>query len=119
MVNLIPTPLLDEPRQTGAEHLSVVVIGGGPAGLAAGYALAQRGIDFVILDSESRLAEKWRPRWDSVRLFTPARFDGLPGLPLHGEEGRYLTKDQIAEYLEQYVQRFGLPVRFGIEVPGA
>jgi putative flavoprotein involved in K+ transport len=102
----------------GAEHFSVVVIGGGPAGLAAGYALAQRGIEFVILESESRLGEHWRPRWDSVRLFTPARFDGLPGLPLHGEEGRHLTKDQILEYLEQYVQRFGLPVRFGIEVPG-
>ena len=111
-------PATGRTSAAGAEHFSVVVIGGGPAGLAAGYELAQRGIDFVILESESRLGENWRPRWDSVRLFTPARFDGLPGLPVHGEEERYVTKDQISEYLERYVQRFGLPVRLGIDVPG-
>ena len=91
-------PIGGEPRSdhtTGrflaadAEHFSVVVIGGGPAGLAAGYELSQRGIEFVILGSESRLGENWRARWDSVRLFTPARFHGLPGLPFDGEKGRY------------------------------
>jgi cation diffusion facilitator CzcD-associated flavoprotein CzcO len=102
----------------GAEQFSVVVMGGGPAGLAAGCELAQRGIDFVILESGSRLGENWRPRWDSLRVFTSARFDGLPGLPLHGDEGRCLTKDEMSVYLEQYAQRFGLPVRFGIHVPG-
>jgi putative flavoprotein involved in K+ transport len=100
------------------ERFSVVVIGGGQTGLAAGYELAQRSIDFVILDRGRRLGENWRPRWDTLRLFTRARFDGLPGLPVHGEEGRNLTKDQMSEYLEQYVERFGLPVRLGIDVLG-
>src|SRR5437867_3580768 len=83
-------------------------------GLAAGNELAQRGIDFVILEKGRRLGENWRPRWDSLRLFTPDRFDGLPGFPFQGEEGRHLTKHQMSEYLEQYAQRFGLPVRLGI-----
>jgi putative flavoprotein involved in K+ transport len=100
------------------ERFSVVVIGGGHAGLAAGYELAQCGIDFVILDRCGRLGENWRPRWDPVRLFTPARFDGLPGFPFDGEEGRYLTRDQISDYLERYAERFGLPVRLGIDVLG-
>ena len=102
----------------GPEQFTVVVIGGGPSGLAAGYELAKRSIDFVILEKGSRLGEDWRPRWDSFRVFTPARFDGLPGLPFHGEVGRHLTKDQMSEYLERYAERFRLPVRLGIDVPG-
>src|SRR4051794_34874871 len=98
------------------EPFSMVVIGGGPAGLTAGYELAKRGIDFIILERGPRLGEHWRPRWDSLRVFTPAPFDGLPGLPVPREEGRHLTKDQMSEYLEQYAERFGLPVRLGIEV---
>ena len=100
------------------ERFSIVVIGGGQAGLAAGYELAKRGIDFVILERGSRLGEHWRPRWDSLRVFTRARFDGLPGLPFHGDEARNLTKDQMSEYLERYAERFGLPVRLGIDVLG-
>ena len=101
-----------------AERFSVVVIGGGQAGLAAGYHLAQRGIDFVILERESHLGESWRRRWDSLRLFTPAHYDGLPGWPFPGEERTYPTKDQMADYLEKYAERFGLAVRLGIEVFG-
>jgi putative flavoprotein involved in K+ transport len=78
----------------------------------------KQSIDFVILDRGGRLGENWRPRWDTLRLFTRARFDGLPGLPFHGHEGRNLTKDQMSEYLEQYAERFGLPVRLGIDVLG-
>ena len=55
---------------------------------------------------------------DSLRLFTPGRFDGLPGFRFDCKEGRYVTKDQISEYLEQYAERFGLPVRLGIDVLG-
>ena len=65
---------------TDVERFSVVVIGGGQAGLAAGYHLAQRGIEFVILEKASRLGESWRRQWDPLRLFTPARYDGLPGM---------------------------------------
>jgi putative flavoprotein involved in K+ transport len=95
-----------------------VVIGGGQTGLAAGYDLAQRGIDFVILERGSRLGENWRPRWDPLRLFTPARYEGLPGLPFHGEERTYPTKDQMTDYLEKYAERLGIPVRLGINVLG-
>jgi putative flavoprotein involved in K+ transport len=108
---------MNEPPQ-GAEHFSVVVIGGGLTGLAAGYELTRRGIDFVILDRAARLGENWRPRWDSLRVFTPARFGGLPGLPFHAQEGKHLTKHEISKYLEHYAQRFGLPVRLGIDVAG-
>jgi putative flavoprotein involved in K+ transport len=100
------------------ERFSVVVIGGGQTGLAAGYELAQRGIDFVILDRGGRLGENWRPRWDSLRVFTPARFDGLPGMPFRAAEGRYPTRDQMLVYLDQYAERFSLPVRLGIDVLG-
>jgi putative flavoprotein involved in K+ transport len=100
------------------ERLSVVVIGGGQSGLAAGYHLAQRGVDFVILEKASRLGESWRRQWDSLRVFTPARYDGLPGWPFPGEDRTYPTKDQMADYMEQYVERFGLPVRLGVDVLG-
>ena len=115
---------MNEPEQdvTGGgqalERFSIVVIGGGQAGLAAGYELAQRSIDFLILDRGGRFGENCRPRWDSLRVFTRARFDGLPGLPFNAAEGRYPTKDQMSEYLAQYAERFGLPVRLGIDVLG-
>jgi len=61
-----------------AEKVDTVVIGGGQAGLASGYYLRKRKIDFVILDAGDRVGDAWRNRWDSLRAFTPARFDGLP-----------------------------------------
>jgi putative flavoprotein involved in K+ transport len=103
---------------TDVERLTVVVIGGCLAGLAAGYHLAQRGIEFVILEKASRLGESWRRQWDPLRLFTPARYDGLPGMPFPSEERTHPTKEQMADYLQKYAERFGLPVRLGIEVVG-
>ena len=93
------------------ERIETVVIGGGQAGLAAGYHLAERGRPFVILDADTRIGESWRNRWDSLVLFTPARYCGLPGsrFPLAG--GSFPTKDDVADYLEQYAARFELPVR--------
>lgn len=93
----------------------VVVIGGGQAGLAAGYHLARRGLRFVILDAHDRVGDAWRHRWDSLTLFTPARFTRLPGMPFPGPQYAFPTKDQVADYLEQYAQAMDLPVRTGVE----
>jgi putative flavoprotein involved in K+ transport len=100
-----------------AHHtFDTVVIGGGQAGLATGYFLARQRRDFVILDAGDRIGETWRNRWDSLRLFTPAFHNGLPGMPLP-PPGRYLpTKDETADYLEAYAERFALPVRLGRHV---
>jgi len=89
----------------------VVVIGGGQAGLAMGHHLARKGRDFVILDAAPRIGHAWRTRWDSLRLFTPARYSGLPGMPFPGDPDHLPYKDEVADYLESYARRFELPVR--------
>jgi putative flavoprotein involved in K+ transport len=93
-----------------------VVIGGSQAGLAVGYFLKQRGLPFVILDENDRIGDAWRKRWDSLRLFTPGRYNGLPGMPFPGSPWAYPTKDEIADYLEAYARAFELPVRTGVKV---
>ncbi len=98
------------------EHVQTVVIGGGQAGLSVGYHLARRGFRFVILDGNERIGDSWRNRWDSLRLFSPARFDGLAGMPFPGPADAFPTKDQMADYLETYAARFDLPVRTGVKV---
>jgi putative flavoprotein involved in K+ transport len=97
-------------------RVSVVVVGAGQAGLATGYYLKRAGVDFVILESAKRIGESWRTRWDSLRLFTPARYDALPGLPFPAAAGYFPTKDEMADYLEAYVDRFQLPVRLGVRI---
>jgi putative flavoprotein involved in K+ transport len=99
-----------------AEYVPVIIIGGGQAGLSAGYHLARRGIAFLILDANARVGDSWRARWDSLRLFTPARFDGLDGMPFPAPAGSFPTKDQMADYLAAYVRRFDLPIRSGVRV---
>src|ERR671930_1693447 len=98
------------------DRFETVVIGGGQAGLTVGYFLAKQGRPFVILDENERVGEAWRERWDSLRLFTPACFSSLPGLPNDAPAWSYPTKDEIADYLESYAQHFELPVRNGIAV---
>ena len=98
------------------ERYDTVVVGGGQAGLTAGYELQRRGRDFVILDAHERIGEAWRRRWDSLVLFTPARFNGLPGMRFPGRGGRFTTKDGMADFLESYAARFDLPVRTGERV---
>jgi putative flavoprotein involved in K+ transport len=98
------------------ERFETVIVGGGQAGLAAGYHLARRGRRFVILNAGRRVGDAWRRRWDSLRLFTPARYDGLPGLAFPAPAWAYPTKDQVADYLEAYAARFELPVRAGVRV---
>lgn len=97
------------------EQFDVVVIGGGQAGLAAGYYLARRRLRFVILDAHDRVGAAWRNRWDSLELFTPARVSGLPGMRFPAPPNSYPTKDQVADYLESYARTMSLPVRTGIE----
>ena len=102
----------------GPERVETVVIGAGQAGLATGYHLARRGREFVILDANQRIGDAWRTRWDSLRLFTPARYDGLPGSPFPAPAWSFPTKDEVADYLEAYAARFELPVRTGVHVDG-
>jgi putative flavoprotein involved in K+ transport len=102
----------------GSEQVEVVVIGGGQAGLSVGYHLQQQGRDFVVLDTNERVGDAWRKRWDSLRLFTPARYDGLPGMSFPAPAHTYPTKDEMADYLGAYTARFRLPVRTGVKVDG-
>lgn len=93
-----------------------VVVGAGQSGLAVGYELARRGLPFIIVDANDRIGDTWRRRWDSLRLFTPAVFNGLPGMPFPGEAFDYPRKDEMADYLEAYARRFDLPVYTGVRV---
>src|SRR5512147_2985710 len=98
------------------ERVQVVVIGGGQAGLSVGYCLAKRGLSFVILEGNLRVGDSWRKRWDSLRLFTPAKYDGLIGLPFPAPPFSFPTKNEMADYLEAYAKHFDLPVRTGVKV---
>jgi putative flavoprotein involved in K+ transport len=100
----------------GDQQLGTVVIGGSQSGLAVGYHLRQRGLPFVILDENDRIGDTWRRRWDSLRLFTPGRYDGLPGMLFPGSPSSYPTKDETADYLETYAREFKLPVRTRVKV---
>ena len=96
----------------GARY-DTIVIGGGQAGLAMGWHLARRGRDFLILDAAPRVGDAWRSRWDSLTLFTPARYDALPGMAFPAEPDHLPGKDEAADYVERYAYVFGLPVRTG------
>jgi putative flavoprotein involved in K+ transport len=98
------------------ERVETVVIGGGQAGLSVGYQLARRGCSFVILEANGRIGDSWRKRWDSLKLFTPARYNGLEGFPFPADGWSFTTKDEMADYLEAYAVRFELPVRTGVRV---
>lgn len=98
------------------QHVGTLVIGGGQAGLAVGYHLAQRGLPFLIVDANDRIGDAWRKRWDSLHLFTPNRLNGMPGMPFPGPRWDLPSKDEFANYLESYAQRFELPVRTGVGV---
>jgi putative flavoprotein involved in K+ transport len=91
--------------------LDVLVIGGGQAGLAMGYQLAQRGLNFQIVDAGAEIGDAWRRRWDSLLLFTPAQYANLPGLPFPARPDTYPGKDDVADYLQAYAAQLKLPVR--------
>jgi len=102
---------------TGSERrFDTVVVGGGQAGLAVGYYLARQGRDFVILEAHHRIGTSWRERWDRLRLFTPVWMSSLPEMPLSAPADAFLTKDEVADYLEANAARFHLPVRLNTVV---
>jgi putative flavoprotein involved in K+ transport len=105
-----------EDDMNGTEQIDTVIIGGGQAGLSVGYYLSRRGIPFVILDANPRIGDAWRNRWDSLRLFTPARYNGLAGMRFPAKGDTFPTKDAMADFLEAYATAFDLPVRNGVSV---
>ena len=102
--------------EIGAPSFDVVVIGGSQAGLTIGYHLAQRGLRFVILDAGPEVGQAWRSRWDSLTLFTPAQYSGLPGKAFPLPKNTYPSKDDVVAYLQSYASAFDLPVRLNAKV---
>ena len=114
----LAAPGVDGPRGTSERpaRVDVAVIGAGQAGLAIGYFLASQGRRFVILEAADAVGAAWRERWDSLVLFTPRRYDALPGLPFPGDPDGYPTRDEVIAYLEQYAVAFELPIEFNSAV---
>jgi len=92
-------------------YIETLIIGGGQVGLTTGYHLRRLGRPFVIVDAHARVGDAWRKRWDSLRLFTPARFNGLPGMRFPSSPREFISKDQMADFLAEYADHFGLPIR--------
>jgi putative flavoprotein involved in K+ transport len=100
------------------EETETVIVGAGQAGLSVGHHLAKRGRPFVILDEQQRVGDNWRRHYDSLRLYSPACLNSLPGMPFPAPAWTFPTKDQTADYLEEYAARFDLPVRGSTRVAG-
>jgi putative flavoprotein involved in K+ transport len=96
--------------------LDALVIGAGQSGLAVAWHLARRKMRFLVLDAAPEVGHSWRTRWDSLRLFTPAEYSGLPGMPFPSASGTYPTKDDVADYLVRYAEQHQLPVLLDIAV---
>ena len=99
-----------------SEHHDAIIIGAGQSGLAAAFHLAQHGTDFVVLERAAQVGDTWRERYDSLRLYSPAKADALPGMPFPLPGHVFPTGQQMGDYLESYAQRFELPVRTGVKV---
>jgi putative flavoprotein involved in K+ transport len=100
----------------GSEHTETLVIGGGQSGLVMGYYLSRHGLPYAIIDANDRVGDAWRNRWDSLRLFTPNRLNGLPGMPFPGYHWGFPSKNEMADYLESYARRFDIHVETGVRV---
>ena len=99
------------------QHIDTLIIGAGQAGLSTGYFLAQRGLAFLIVDGADRVGDNWREQWDTLRLYTPAKYDGLPGLPFPADDPWHFPgKDEVGDYLEAYALHWDLPVRMSTRV---
>ncbi len=98
------------------QHIETLIIGAGQAGLSTGYHLKRRSRRFLIVDTNARVGDNWRRQWDTLRLYTPAKYDGLPGLPFPAPAWHCPQKDEVGDYLERYALRFDLPVRTSTRV---
>jgi putative flavoprotein involved in K+ transport len=98
------------------KHWDVVVIGGGQCGLAAGYYLKKFNLDFIIIDENNKPGDSWRKRWDSLSLFTPSQHDDLPGMKFNMPKNSFPTKNQMADFLEEYASKFSLPILSNVRV---
>lgn len=105
-------------NETNPERHEAIVIGAGQGGLSASHHLTMRSIDHVVMEAEDRIGDQWRSRYDSLRLYSPAKYDGLPGMPFPLSGNAFPTGNQMADYLEVYADRFDLPVRTGMSVDG-
>ncbi|GAB2627837.1 ArsO family NAD(P)H-dependent flavin-containing monooxygenase [Streptomyces capparidis] len=98
-------------------RVDVVVVGGGQSGLAAGYHLRRRGLDFAVLDAQPTPGGTWQHTWDSLRLFSPAAYSSLPGRLMPAQPGQtYPDAGHVVGYLADYEKRYDLPVQRGVQV---
>ena len=104
------------PAGSAGDRYEVIVVGGGRAGLAMGYFLGEQGRQFAILEAADKPAATWRARWDSLKLFTPVRYNSLPGLAFPGNPDSYPGRDDVADYLTRYARHFDLPVELNSRV---
>ena len=98
------------------QHIETLIVGAGQAGLSVGYHLQRQGRPFIIIDGNDRIGDNWREQWDTLRLFTPAKYDGLPGMPFPGGRWTFPQKDEVADFLEGYAMHWDLPVRMSTHV---
>ncbi|WP_129308489.1 NAD(P)/FAD-dependent oxidoreductase [Streptomyces sp. L2] len=94
----------------------VYVIGAGPGGLAAAYALRARGIRAVVLEKSDAVGASWRGHYDRLRLHTTRRLSALPGLAIPRRFGRWVARDDVVRYLEKYAEHHELEIVTGVEV---
>ena len=97
-------------------HIETAIIGGGQAGLATAYHLTRRGRECAVLEAGPRIGDSWRTRWPTLRLYSPARYDGLPGMRFPASRNAFPSAGEMGDYLEAYAKRFELPVECGVRV---
>jgi len=98
------------------QHIETAIVGAGQAGLSVGHHLKKQGRPFIIVDGNDRIGDNWREQWDSLRLFTPVKYDGLPGMRFPGDKWHFPQKDEVADFVEAYALKWDLPVRMSTRV---
>ena len=106
----------DGEKAPAVEYVENLVVGGGQAGLACAYHLTRKGLPCLVLDAGERIGDSWRKRWPSLRLYSPARYDRLPGMRFPAPAHSFPSGNEMADYLEAYAERFDLPIRSRVTV---